>query len=144
MNPTMPIMLAKAMFVLLVPVIVMGCAEPVSPVGQQSTVVADEAAFSQLVLSYSGPAVVKFSTTTCGPCRQLAPLFEELAAKHADKARFVSLDTNKVPAMADQYRVWRIPTVIAFENGKEIRRLTGLHSKRQYEELIQAVGRKGQ
>lgn len=136
----LPIMVAKAIAVVIVTATAVGCAQPARSYVQQSLVIRDEDGFRQAVLEHDRPSIVKFSTTQCGPCRELAPLFESLAEQHEEKVLFASVDTNKLGKLADRYHVWRIPTVIAFRHGKEVGRLTGLHSRGGYEQMIEALG----
>ena len=59
-----------------------------------------------------------FWATWCGPCRMLAPVFETLAAKYADKAEFVKVNVDEEAEAAMKYGISSIPNVIAFKNGK--------------------------
>ncbi|MGN1052263.1 MAG: thioredoxin [Candidatus Scatosoma sp.] len=59
-----------------------------------------------------------FWASWCGPCRMLAPVFESLAEKYADKAEFVKVNVDEEAEAAMKYGVSSIPNVIAFRGGK--------------------------
>lgn len=63
--------------------------------------------------------LIDFNAVWCGPCKQFAPVFHEVAEKYADKADFVSLDTDVNPETAKAFNVQAIPTlVILYPNGE--------------------------
>ena len=59
-----------------------------------------------------------FWASWCGPCRMLAPIFESLAEKYADRAEFVKVNVDEEAEAAMKYGVSSIPNVIAFRDGK--------------------------
>jgi len=84
--------------------------------------------FSSLI---KDKAVVDFYATWCGPCKMFGPVFED-ASKEND-FNFIKLDVDKYSDVAREYGVMSIPTIILFENGKEVKRFTGFMNK---EELV--------
>ncbi len=88
-----------------------------------------------------GVTVVDFFATWCGPCRMLTPVMEEIANYFEDKARVGKIDIDKDQALAEQYQVSSVPTLILFKNGKEEGRLIGLRDfdtiKKWVEEALQ-------
>ena len=64
------------------------------------------------------PVFCDFWASWCGPCRMLAPVFEAIADKYADKAEFVKINVDEEDQAAMKYRISSIPNIIAFKNGE--------------------------
>lgn len=78
--------------------------------------------------------VVDFYATWCGPCKMLGPMFEEVS-KESD-IKFVKVDIDEHEDLCREYKVMSVPTLILFENGKEIKRNIGFMPKEQLREFI--------
>lgn len=78
--------------------------------------------------------VVDFYATWCGPCKMLGPVFEEVA-KESD-IQFVKVDIDDHEELCREYKVMSVPTLILFENGKEVRRNIGFIPKDKLIEFI--------
>ena len=61
-----------------------------------------------------------FWASWCGPCRMLAPVFEEISEKYEGQAVFVKVNVDEEEELAMQYRISSIPNVVAFKNGQPV------------------------
>jgi thioredoxin len=82
--------------------------------------------FERTIASSSVPVVVDFYADWCGPCKVMAPTLDEFAQKRAGEALVVKLDTDANPLTASRFGIRGIPTLIAFQGGKEHGRHVGL------------------
>lgn len=78
--------------------------------------------------------IVDFYATWCGPCKMLGPVFEEVS--NNSDIKFVKVDIDDHEDLCREYKVMSVPTLILFENGKEVKRNIGFMSKEQLEEFI--------
>ncbi len=99
--------------------------------------------FESKVLKSDKPVIVDFWAAWCGPCRGIAPVFEKLSNEYQGKLGFAKLDTDEHERIPIQYRVQAIPTLIIFNNGREIGRLIGPHPLRLKNEIDRVLADNG-
>lgn len=86
-----------------------------------------------------GLIVVDFFAEWCGPCKMLAPIFEELATEYDTKVKFAKVNIDNASATAQQYNVMSIPTVIIFKDGEISEQSVGFVSKDALKEKVDAL-----
>lgn len=87
------------------------------------------AEFDTEVTNATLPVVVDCYATWCGPCRQLAPIVDNLADEYAGKIKFVKVNVDESPKVARRFNVEGIPTLLFFYNGKLANTSVGLLPK---------------
>ncbi len=83
-------------------------------------------------------ALVDFWATWCGPCRMVAPVIEQIAAEYGANVSVGKVDVDEQGALAAQFGVMSIPTVVLFENGAEVDRRIGAMPAEEYRKMIDA------
>ena len=90
--------------------------------------VTDES-FAEVVLDNAGPVLVDFWAPWCGPCKQLAPVLDEIASECRGKVTIVKLDIVENPDVAKRFQVMSLPTMVVFRNGEVVQRIFGARDK---------------
>lgn len=81
--------------------------------------------FEDEVLKAEGLVLVDFWSPSCEPCKALMPSVHELADKHADAAKFCSLDTAGNRRLAISQKVLGLPTIVFYKDGNKVAELSG-------------------
>ncbi len=85
--------------------------------------------FKSEVLKSDLPVLVDFWADWCGPCHRLTPILEDLAREVEGKAKIAKLDVDAEEAIADEYRIMSMPTLVVFDKGEIKDTMIGLKSK---------------
>ena len=95
-----------------------------------------DASFSSEVLEASEPVLVDFWAPWCGPCRQIAPMIQELSEENAGSVKIGKVNIDDNPQAATEYGVSSIPTLMLFKGGEVVERFVGVQPKARLQEAL--------
>jgi thioredoxin 2 len=81
--------------------------------------------FERTITRTGIPVVVDFWASWCGPCKMMAPLYQQAAARLEPRVRLAKVNTETEQMLASQFRIQSVPTLVIFKNGREVARQPG-------------------
>ena len=89
----------------------------------------DEKNFEAEVLNAQGPVLVDFWAEWCGPCKMIGPIIDQLASELQGKLKVGKVNVDEASALASQFSVMSIPTLLIFKNGQPVDQIVGAMPK---------------
>lgn len=88
------------------------------------------------IINSEKPVLIDFYATWCGPCQMLEPILKEVKDNLGERVSIIKIDVDKNQVAAHHYRVRGVPTMMLFQNGKQLWQQSGVLSK---DEIIQKI-----
>lgn len=88
------------------------------------------------IIQSDKPVLIDFFATWCGPCKTLAPILKQVKDNLGERITILKIDVDKNQQLASKYQVRGVPTMILFQNGKQLWRQSGVMSK---EEIVKTI-----
>jgi thioredoxin 1 len=97
-----------------------------------------KSSFKNLINSDT-PLLIDFYADWCGPCKQFAPIIDDLKEEMGDKVRIIKIDVDKNQSLSQKLKVMSIPTVMIYQNGKRKYEGKGMHTLQDLKQRLSAL-----
>ncbi|MDQ1352274.1 MAG: thioredoxin 2 [Acidobacteriota bacterium] len=111
------------------------CKTPILIQQNVSPIHLSDSDFDNFIRTSHKPVLVDFWAQWCGPCRLMSPVLDSFANSQGSIV-VAKVDTDRNPVTSSKFQIFSIPTLILFDEGKEVKRLTGAMSLQQLESLL--------
>jgi len=95
--------------------------------------------FDEEVLKAATPVVADFYAPWCGPCRMLTPMLHSLAGQYDGQLKFVKVNVDNAPELADRFGITGVPTLMLFKGGLVLDTIVGLPSQRALQRRLEEL-----
>lgn len=95
--------------------------------------------FEAEVLQSEKPVLVEFYSDSCIPCKQMSPILGDIEDNYEQELKVVKVNVNFDADLAADYQVMASPTILLFQDGREVKRVRGLQKKADLEALVKEV-----
>ena len=95
--------------------------------------------FDEIIVNSDIPVIVDFWAPWCGPCKMMAPTFEQVSKDIALKTLFAKVDTQDQQLTASKFAIRSIPTLIIFKNGVEVNRISGALDQASLKQFVNSA-----
>lgn len=92
--------------------------------------------FDKEILQSTTPVIIDFWAEWCGPCRMMAPVFEDLSKEYEGKIKFVKINTEEAPELAGAFNIRGIPSLSIVNGKEEVNRIVGFAPKEELKKQI--------
>lgn len=93
--------------------------------------------FHELISSSETPVLVDFFAEWCGPCKTMSPILKQVKDMQGDKVRIIKVDVDQNNALAMQYSIQSVPTLMIFKKGKQLWRQSGVINAGELNKIVE-------
>ena len=104
-----------------------------------AAVTVDEASFDNEVVKSAQPVLVDFWAEWCGPCKMIAPVLDEIAKEKAGSVKVAKVNVDDNQSLSARYNIRAIPALLFFKNGQLRDQVTGMTSKKDLLNRLEAL-----
>lgn len=99
----------------------------------------NDANFKSEVISSDVPVLVDFWAPWCGPCRNIAPMIEQLATEYLGSVKVGKVNVDDNPGVSQEFDIMALPTLMVFKGGQVTQRFTGAQPKAKLQQALDAI-----